>query len=812
MKLNMEQKRIVELEPNGHMLVKGVAGSGKTTVSVRRIPYLLSYYCHEKEDNILLMTFNKTLLNYIKYQYNKVENEEAYQMDFSFNENKEVDIINIDSIIYKYFLRYQKNNNIKLNFTNQNVELNTMIKVIHKVSKEYPSIKLISPKNAHFLLDEIGWIKACDIQSVEIYQEIDRVGRSSGGAGYPQKLIKNSSLRSAIFQIMIEYDTFLMNKGFVDFKTMNLIGLEEVRKSPIKKYTHILIDESQDLTKVQLEFLKCIYKEKSYSSIMFVADNTQSIYSHSWLGKGRPYTSIGYDMSGRSRTLSKNYRTTTEISTAAFDLIEHDENIRNNVDFVKPSLIDRQGHPPLYKYFKNSKEQLGFLMEEIETLRNDYKYSDICIVAREKRLIENALNYLNKKEIPVEILNNQEPNFDSDKVKLVTIHSIKGLEFKVIFLIDLNEGVIPNTTFSDIDEEETYDSDERKLLYVGMTRANELLYMSSVNKPSKFIKEIKNEHLRMKRDCGIRPFKSMGIYEYKLKDQIVDINSREEIVRQWLIKELNSTYRYPLKLLKLEYQVQQFSKKGYVDISVNIYINGEEIPYIFAEVKKFGSGIRDAISQVKSYMQADTRVRYGVATDGLDILIIDKEGEKMSDIPRCNSHFLPEDKEKRIYINFNNKKKYMYTYDKDDNSNIDITDYENNLNIEIDNIERISVVGEVAAGIPIEVNIEYNEHIEIPKAWIFSSKDTFALKVTGDSMNGIGIDRGDTVIIHRQNTAINGDIVVAAINSEATIKKFMPMGSSVLLLSENPKYEPIQMNGEDVVINGRVIGVLKNER
>ncbi len=128
-----------------------------------------------------------------------------------------------------------------------------------------------------------------------------------------------------------------------------------------------------------------------------------------------------------------------------------------------------------------------------------------------------------------------------------------------------------------MDEEETYDSEERKLLYVGMTRANELLYMSSVDKPSKFIKEIKNEHLRMKRDSSIKPFQSMGIYEYQLTDQIVDINAREEIVRQWMLRELNRTYGYPpLELITLEYPVQQFSKRGYVDIAVNIYINGEK--------------------------------------------------------------------------------------------------------------------------------------------------------------------------------------------------------------------------------------------
>lgn len=89
MKLNMEQRRIVELEPNGHMLIKGVAGSGKTTVSVRRIPFLLSHYCHEKDDKVLLVTFNKTLLNYIKYQYNKVEDENQYQADLFGNINKQ---------------------------------------------------------------------------------------------------------------------------------------------------------------------------------------------------------------------------------------------------------------------------------------------------------------------------------------------------------------------------------------------------------------------------------------------------------------------------------------------------------------------------------------------------------------------------------------------------------------------------------------------------------------------------------------------------------------------------------------------------
>src|SRR5690606_29572286 len=121
-------------------------------------------------------------------------------------------------------------------------------------------------------------------------------------------------------------------------------------------------------------------------------------------GKGRPYTTIGYDMSGRSRILSKNYRTTTEISKAAYGLIEHDEAIQGNVDFVKPALIDRNGHAPIYRYFRDVQTQTDFLIDEISSLQNDYQLREICIVVKEKRLIESAAISLENAGISCEIL------------------------------------------------------------------------------------------------------------------------------------------------------------------------------------------------------------------------------------------------------------------------------------------------------------------------------------------------------------------------------------------------------------------------
>ena len=72
MDLNAEQKRIAFQEPKGHSLVKGVAGSGKTSVAIYRVPFLLNNYCFESDDSILLATYNRTLITYMEFLYEKI--------------------------------------------------------------------------------------------------------------------------------------------------------------------------------------------------------------------------------------------------------------------------------------------------------------------------------------------------------------------------------------------------------------------------------------------------------------------------------------------------------------------------------------------------------------------------------------------------------------------------------------------------------------------------------------------------------------------------------------------------------------------
>ena len=114
---------------------------------------------------------------------------------------------------------------------------------------------------------------------------------------------------------------------------------------------------------------------------------------------------------------------------------------------------------------------------------------------------------------------------------------------------------------------------------------------------------------------------------------------------------------------------------------------------------------------------------------------------------------------------------------------------------------RIPVLGNVAAGEPILAEELVEDYIDFDAP----GEDCFALRIRGESMIGAGILPGDLVIVRRQNTAINGEIVSALIGEEATCKRFSRRNGHVWLLPENPDYEPI--DGTFARILGKVIGL-----
>ncbi len=119
------------------------------------------------------------------------------------------------------------------------------------------------------------------------------------------------------------------------------------------------------------------------------------------------------------------------------------------------------------------------------------------------------------------------------------------------------------------------------------------------------------------------------------------------------------------------------------------------------------------------------------------------------------------------------------------------------------------IVGKVAAGSPILAVENIIDTVALP-ADLFGSSSPFLLKVQGDSMINAGILDEDLVVVNKQETADNGEIVVAMVEDEATVKRFYRERDRIRLQPENDRYEPIIVHGE-VSIIGKVIGLIRSK-
>ncbi|AZZ95540.1 repressor LexA [Hahella sp. KA22] len=122
----------------------------------------------------------------------------------------------------------------------------------------------------------------------------------------------------------------------------------------------------------------------------------------------------------------------------------------------------------------------------------------------------------------------------------------------------------------------------------------------------------------------------------------------------------------------------------------------------------------------------------------------------------------------------------------------------------------IPIVGQVAAGHPILAQENIEEYCELPPSFFTPSADYF-LRVKGMSMKDVGILDGDLLAVHRTTDIHNGQIVVARIGDEVTVKRFQRQKNKVLLLPENEEFEPIEVNlsQQPLDIEGLGVGVIR---
>jgi len=129
-----------------------------------------------------------------------------------------------------------------------------------------------------------------------------------------------------------------------------------------------------------------------------------------------------------------------------------------------------------------------------------------------------------------------------------------------------------------------------------------------------------------------------------------------------------------------------------------------------------------------------------------------------------------------------------------------------------DNVIEIPILGRVAAGLPILADEHVIDSVHVTPSMLRGTKDVFGLRASGDSMIEAGILNGDYIFVRRQNTANRGEIVVALINDEATVKYFFPEKDYVRFQPANAQMAPILVRASDfrsTMILGIVVGVFR---
>jgi repressor LexA len=121
--------------------------------------------------------------------------------------------------------------------------------------------------------------------------------------------------------------------------------------------------------------------------------------------------------------------------------------------------------------------------------------------------------------------------------------------------------------------------------------------------------------------------------------------------------------------------------------------------------------------------------------------------------------------------------------------------------------DSLPLLGSVAAGAPMLAEENIEEYVSVPSV-AGGGDGEYLLQIRGESMKDAGILDGDYVVVHSQDTAHDGDIVVALLGEEATVKRFFKEADHIRLQPENETMEPIR--SKEVKVLGRVVGLLRS--
>jgi superfamily I DNA/RNA helicase len=458
--LHPSQRKLVDAEYKGTMKVSGGAGTGKTIAAIHRLKYL----CQKPHANVLFTTYTKTLRINLADSIKKLG---VPSNKYALN--------NIDSVL----LDVAKNYNIKdgysvLDYTGDEASLKLWREVLETEVTEF---------DEQFLYDEyIDVIVYYGNKDVKQYMMQPRIGRNKA---------LSRKQRVDIWKLVEKYVALKQERKVVDRLELFNETTNYLNDNNIHPYTNVIADEFQDFSNPELKFLRALVAEGD-NDLFLVGDPIQRIYT----GRKMNFSAAGINVRGvRSKKLKINYRTTEPIKRVAVSVVKGidyddlDGGKESNKGYV--SLI-HDGVAPVYRIVDDANAEVDQVIKWLnECISNGIKLSEICIASPSTQLLKVFQTRLHHDGTEYRVLKGEQKQGSTNGVDLCTFHSLKGLEYRVVILTDVNERNLPSVVkegypFSGMDNmaQKEFLSAKRSLLYVAITRARQLVYMVGFGEPT----------------------------------------------------------------------------------------------------------------------------------------------------------------------------------------------------------------------------------------------------------------------------------------------------------------------------------------
>ena len=463
-----DQKKLVDLNLNDNLLIRGQAGSGKTTVLAARAGKSLSI---ASKGSMLFLTYNAALCKYVS----KIFKRESASKDVSVLTYHEWAVKMAEAMGYPFGGWVQQRDR-----TEQIKSILTKAKQIKGTHRLYDPK---DPDTVSWWNEEISWIFGQGIFDFEVYKLAERVGR---GIAVRVPLID----REYVWHIYSEYLEWLKEERKEDYD--NVAGLisgsleqyNGVVPEPLR-YDHVFIDEVQDFDKSWLAMTAPFTR----ISLSMAGDIAQKIYKRNFTWK-----SVGIKIQAhRSVPLKGSFRTTKQIMEVASRILEGCQ-LQSDVEFVNPVMPKKNG-PLISRLIRRGVKEAyddgyKYVFKKFKRIRT----ATVAVALPFSRQLYPAYNQLTSLGLKAQKAKGDALGRISSGVVVTNYHQLKGLEFDHVVLFGLDDKTFPGrylekTLADDILEEEKV---LRKLLYVAMTRAKETLTIVGGTPFCRFFNEISN--------------------------------------------------------------------------------------------------------------------------------------------------------------------------------------------------------------------------------------------------------------------------------------------------------------------------------